>query len=422
MDNYQPNQTCYCTRCRSRGIDGPGGADHAWRALHAERIRSGAFSHNTWPILLIVIGLVKVLAGNSHHRAYGRDRAGLERHPRQPRILNRGKLTMSSPAPQIHVHRRRSLAGPMVLILIGVILLLGNMHYLRWQSLHHYFALYWPALLILWGVVKLLEHWQDSRAGVPSRGIGAGGVVLMIFLVLFGMGFTASDRVNWNALRGQMDIDDDFGGLFGNSYNFSATVEQPFAAGSDLKVVSDRGDVVVNTWAEPKIKVVVRKKVVADNEEQGKKIDGETQPTFTTAGTTVTLNANTGGAGNNAVASDLEIYVPQKANVEVSDPAWRHPHCRTRRQHHHQLAWRRHGCRQRRQRQHQPAPRQRARHQYQGRRQRGRPRGRYQHQRCQRGGAPQRRLLRTDDPGEGGQGRQLPFRRPTCRWRDWTAI
>jgi hypothetical protein len=226
---------------------------------------------------------------------------------------------MSSPAPQIHVHRRRSLAGPMVLILIGVIFLLGNMHYLSWASLHHYFARYWPALLILWGVGKLLEHWQDNRAGVPSRGIGAGGVVLIIFVVLFGMGFTASDHVNWNALRNEADIDGDFGGLFGNSYSFSATVEQPFAAGSELKVVSDRGDVVVNTWAEPKIKVVVRKKVVADNEQQGKKIDGETQPTFTTAGTTVTLNANTGGAGNQAVASDLEIYVPQKANVEVSD-------------------------------------------------------------------------------------------------------
>ena len=225
---------------------------------------------------------------------------------------------MSSPAPQIRVHRRRSLAGPVVLILIGVIFLLGNMHYLSWGSLRHYFALYWPALLILWGVIKLIEHMQDSHAGVPSRGIGAGGVVLIIFLILFGLGFTASDRVNWNALRGQMDIDDDFGGMFGNSYTFSATVEQPFGAGSDLKVVSDRGDVVVNTWAEPKVKVVVRKKVVADKEEQGKKIDGETQPTFTTAGATVTLNANTGGAGNNTVASDLEIYVPQKANVEVS--------------------------------------------------------------------------------------------------------
>jgi DUF4097 and DUF4098 domain-containing protein YvlB len=225
---------------------------------------------------------------------------------------------MSSPAPQIRYHRRRSLAGPIVLILIGVIFLLGNMHYLSWASLHHYFARWWPALLILWGVIKLVEHMQDTRAGVPSRGIGAGGVVLIIFLVLFGMSFTATDRVNWGALRGQIDMDEDFGGLFGNSYNYSATLEQPFTAGNDLRVVSDRGDVVVNTWADSKIKVVVRKKVIADNEEQGKKIDAQTQPTFSAAGNMVTLNANTAGAGNNAVASDLEIYIPAKANVEIS--------------------------------------------------------------------------------------------------------
>ncbi|MGZ4822866.1 MAG: DUF4097 family beta strand repeat-containing protein [Terriglobales bacterium] len=225
---------------------------------------------------------------------------------------------MSSPAPQLRYPRRRSLAGPVVLIAIGVIFLLGNMHYLSWASLHHYFARYWPALLILWGVIKLVEHMQDTRAGVPSRGIGAGGVLLIVFLVLFGMGFTATDRINWGNLRNQMEIDDDLGGMFGNSYNFSNTLEQPFTAGTDLRVVSDRGDVVVNTWAEPKIKVVVRKKVVADNEDQGKKVDSQTQPTFTTAGSVMTLSANTGGSGSSAVASDLEIYMPVKANVDVS--------------------------------------------------------------------------------------------------------
>jgi len=225
---------------------------------------------------------------------------------------------MSSPAPQIRYPRRRSLAGPVVLILIGVIFLLGNMHFLSWASLHHYFARWWPALLILWGVIKLFEHMQDSRAGIPSRGIGAGGVLLIIFLILLGSGFTATDRINWNALRGQMNIDDDLGGMFGNSYNYSNTLEQAIPPGGDLRVVSDRGDVVVNTWAEPKIKVVVRKKVVADNEEAAKKIDTGTQPTFTLGGTQMTLNANTGGAGNNSVASDLEIYMPVKANLEVS--------------------------------------------------------------------------------------------------------
>ncbi len=225
---------------------------------------------------------------------------------------------MSSPAPQIYYRRRRSLAGPIVLIAIGVIFLLGNLHMLSWNTLHHLFARYWPLLLILWGVIRLLEHWQDNRQGLPSRGIGAGGVLLVIFLILVGSTFTATDRINWGELRGQMDIDDDFGGLFGNSYTFTATLEQALPAGGDLRVVSDRGDVVINNWAEPKIKVVVRKKVVADNEEQGKKIDAQTQPTFTVASNVVTLNANTAGAGNHAVASDLEIYVPQKANVEVS--------------------------------------------------------------------------------------------------------
>ncbi len=225
---------------------------------------------------------------------------------------------MSSPAPQIRYHRRRSLAGPIVLITIGVIFLLGNMHLIAWPSLRHYFALYWPVLLIVWGVVRLLEHWRDNREGVPARGIGAGGVLLIIFVVLFGMAFTASDRVNWSALRSDAEFDSDFAGLFGNSYTFNATLEQPFPAGTDLRIVSDRGDVVVNNWAEPKIKVVVRKKVVADNEQQGKKIDSETQPTFTTAGTMMTLNANTGGAGNRSVASDLEIYLPEKSNLDIS--------------------------------------------------------------------------------------------------------
>ena len=215
-------------------------------------------------------------------------------------------------------YRRRSIAGPVVLIAIGVIFLLGNLHYLSWSMLRHYIAHWWPALLILWGVIKLIEHLQDQRAGLPSRGIGAGGVLLIIFLILIGSGITASDRFNWGALRGQIDGDVDIDDMFGNSYNYSATMEQALPANGDLRVVSDRGDVAINTWAEPKVKVVVRKKVVADNEEDAKKIDAATQPTFSLGGNLLTLNANTGGAGQKPVASDLEIYMPAKGNVDIA--------------------------------------------------------------------------------------------------------
>lgn len=227
---------------------------------------------------------------------------------------------MSSPtqAPQIRYVRRRSLAGPIVLIALGVLFLLGNMHVLTWRALGHYWARYWPLLIIVWGVIKLIEHWQDNRDGVPGRGIGVGGVFLLIFVIMLGSAATTADRLNWNAIQSEMDTDSDFAGLFGNSYTFSNTVEQPFTAGDSLRVVDDHGDITISTWDEPKIKVVVTKKIIGGNEEESRKYDQQTQPQFTTAEKVVTLNANTGGAGTQPVRSDLQIYLPAAAAVDVS--------------------------------------------------------------------------------------------------------
>lgn len=224
------------------------------------------------------------------------------------------------------VYPRRSIAGPIVLIAIGTLLLLGNFHYLSWAMLAHWFARYWPALIILWGLVKLIEYMDDNRKGLRPRGIGAGGVFLLILLIIFGLGATSAERVNWGAVSNEMDLDNDLGSFFGNSYNFTQTLEQPFA-GTSLRVVSDRGDITVNTWDQPKIKVVVTKKVNAENTDDAKKTDQETQPNITVDGSTVTLNANTNGQsvgfhgtyfGKATVQSNLEIYVPAKAAVDLT--------------------------------------------------------------------------------------------------------
>ena len=68
MDNYQSNQTCYCMRCRGRGLMGPAvlvtlGVLFMLSEFHVARFM-GPHLTGTWPILLIVIGLVKVLGGN----------------------------------------------------------------------------------------------------------------------------------------------------------------------------------------------------------------------------------------------------------------------------------------------------------------------------------------------------------------------
>ena len=94
--------------------------------------------------------------------------------------------------------RHRSFAGPFVLIVVGVIFLLGTMRILSVGRLAHLFANYWPVLLIIWGVIKLLEHQQAQREGTRSSGIGAGGVLLVVMIVVFGLIATQMERVNWS--------------------------------------------------------------------------------------------------------------------------------------------------------------------------------------------------------------------------------
>ena len=63
------------------------------------------------------------------------------------------------------VPRQRSLAGPIVLILVGLVLLLAKLDVIYWGSLWELFYKYWPALLILWGVIKFVEYEQAKRTG-----------------------------------------------------------------------------------------------------------------------------------------------------------------------------------------------------------------------------------------------------------------
>ena len=73
--------------------------------------------------------------------------------------------------PQYQPQRqRRSIAGPVVMILLGVVLLLTTMHVLQPQPILRWFGTYWPALIILWGVIKLVEYQQaKKKARAPGN-------------------------------------------------------------------------------------------------------------------------------------------------------------------------------------------------------------------------------------------------------------
>jgi len=215
---------------------------------------------------------------------------------------------------------RRSFAGPFVLIVLGIVFLLGNLHMLSWMRLGTLFAHYWPLLLILWGVIKLIEHQQAQRDGLPARGIGAGGVFLVIVIVVCGLIATQAARFNWSGVRDNLNFDDgDLNNIFGETYNFDDHLEQDIPpAITGLRVNNDHGGVRVSVATDNKITVVVRKHVGAESQSDADKYNAETKPTITTAGGLLTLDANTQAAGDHSVQSDLDISIPRKMELHVT--------------------------------------------------------------------------------------------------------
>src|SRR5437899_2230204 len=188
---------------------------------------------------------------------------------------------MASPTPVnpqwVRPPRRRSIFGPLVLITIGILFLLVNTGTVSARNLFVAFARYWPVLLILWGAVKLFEYSQAKREGYPPPGIGAGGVVLLIFVILFGTAISAArkgmNEVNWGRVRDEINInDEDFGGMFGQKYDFNDNVDRDFPANANLKAVVERGDIKVSPSTDDKLHIAVRKSLYAGSQEEAKKL------------------------------------------------------------------------------------------------------------------------------------------------------
>jgi len=223
-----------------------------------------------------------------------------------------------SPLPPLPPPRQRSFAGPFVLIIVGTVFLLGTMRVLSVGKLAHLFASYWPVLLILWGVIKLVEHEQARRTGSRSSGIGAGGVLLVVMIVVFGLVANQLERVNWSGLRDEINVDNgDFPNIFGDTFNYNDHLEQNFPGDASLKVIDNHGAVSVHASDDDKITIVVRKRIGAENQEDADKYNNETKPTITRIGGLVTVDAKVEAAGDHPVETDLDISLPRKVPVAI---------------------------------------------------------------------------------------------------------
>jgi DUF4097 and DUF4098 domain-containing protein YvlB len=212
--------------------------------------------------------------------------------------------------------RPRSIAGPTIVITLGIVLLLANMHLLAWEALWMWFGKLWPVLIIVWGVIRLIEHQRARGTGQPGPRFGGGAVVLLIILISMGMSATLTHRINLGPLFPGDWGGDDLG-VWGDTFSYDDQMVQDFPAGGSLRIQNERGEVNVNVEDTDKIRVLVRKRVGASSQSEADRYHGQTKPTITVSDKSVIVNANNQGSSRR-VETDLDIFVPRNAVVTIS--------------------------------------------------------------------------------------------------------
>ena len=227
-------------------------------------------------------------------------------------------VTPAPPQPPVPPRPPRSIAGAVVLILLGVLFLLGTMGVVSAHGLAVAFSKFWPLLLILWGIVKLIEHEQAKRAGLQGRGIGVGGVFLMLFVIVAGLAATGIAHFNWADLRDSLQIDDqDFDEIFGGStFDYSGDQNTDLPAGASIvEINDDHGTITVNVADEKKIRVAWRKKVRAESQSAADNYNKKTEVTIVPTGKGAIVSAN---ASEKGVTTDIDVYVPREVQLVIN--------------------------------------------------------------------------------------------------------
>jgi DUF4097 and DUF4098 domain-containing protein YvlB len=227
-------------------------------------------------------------------------------------------MSAPNPAPAQRPYRPRSVFGPLILISIGVLILLRTTGVISMHSFGWWFANYWPVLLIVWGVAKLLEYAWARQKGYATPRLGGGSIVFLVFFIMFGLLATNSRNWDWPAIRGEIgdDSDFDFGNMWGTEYDFTDNFAQPMPSPQQIRIIGRRGDIKVKASQDGQTHVVVEKSLRSDSQSSADRLNESTRAKFEQQGNIWVLDVTTGNFDRGRFSLDVEL--PPGGDLSIS--------------------------------------------------------------------------------------------------------
>jgi hypothetical protein len=200
--------------------------------------------------------------------------------------------------------RRRSFAGPLLLVLIGGLFLWRNIH--PEAPIFDLVATYWPFVLIAWGFVRLLEVVAFRESRYP--GLTGGEVALVILVSMAGFGLFEVHRHGMRFTPG----------IFGEEFDYP--IAEKASAVGVKRVVFDnpRGSLRITGGDTQEISVNGHKLIRAYTRNDADRTNGNARLELSQEGDRLFVRSHQDRApGDQRVSTDMEVAVPRGVAIEA---------------------------------------------------------------------------------------------------------
>jgi len=214
---------------------------------------------------------------------------------------------------------RRSAGGifwGLVLIGAGALLLARNPGYdIRFWG---YVARYWPALLIVWGVLKFVDYYRFKNNPDKRPLFSGSEVVLLVFVILAGAAVTTAANIGSNVGTifeiGDVDLWD----ITGNNFTFEEHEEAAVPGGSMIEIANLFGDVEVRPSDTDRVLLDVKKTIRASDRDEAERLSKDFTFSISNDGDKYRVASNR-VSSRQRYKSSLTLQVPKRSALHITN-------------------------------------------------------------------------------------------------------
>lgn len=201
----------------------------------------------------------------------------------------------------------------LVFLAVGTLFLARNLGYPIevWSGI----VRYWPVVLIVWGLCKLIDYVREQEAGGKRSMFSASDVALIVLIIVFGSFMTLAANMSPNLSRLVQLGDFDIWDLTGNNFAYTEKLVESAPQGSTIDIVGRNGDIDVMPSDSDRITVDVSKTVRAADQAEADRLSPEFLYSIKKEGTNFRIESNY----DHRFKASLVVHVPKRSAVSIEN-------------------------------------------------------------------------------------------------------